>query len=139
MSSFKMRNRPKKPTEPKTISFEVGKYVALEYLLECVEKFKEEHPDRNPKEILVTVEETAWAGMSVFLEAPPRSQREYEAKQEAYKLELKAYKSWQDGHAPEIQKHKAVKKKATAKTKLKRTQERLNKELAAVEVKLGKA
>ena len=141
MSSFKMRTRPKKPTQPQTITFEVGSCVTLEYLLEHVEKFKAENPDRSPKEIMLEIEETDWHDRraNILLSVPPQSQKSYEAKVEAYKLDVKAYKSWQKGHEKEIDLWKVAEKKKAAKRKLKWTQKRLNKELAAVEVKLGKA
>ncbi len=139
MSSFKMRPRPKKPTEPRTETFEVGCHVTLGYLLECVEKFKTENPDRSDREIMLCTEETDWHGWTIMLEVPPQSQREYEAKLQAYKIEVKAYKMWQGKHEVEIDKHKIKEKKAAAKRKLKRTQERLAKEMAAIEAKLEKA
>ncbi len=57
MAEFKMRNRPKKPTAPKHITFEVGDDVTFGYMLECIEKFKSENPDRNPRDMMVEVDE----------------------------------------------------------------------------------
>ncbi len=140
MSKFKMRPRPKKPTEPRTITFEVGCYVTLGYMLECIEKFKTENPDRSEREIMLTIDDTNWGeNNTIVLSAPPQSQRDYEAKLEAYKLDLKAYKSWQKSHEKEINKWKLAEKKKAAKRKLKRSQDRLVKELAVVEAKLEKA
>jgi hypothetical protein len=139
MSRFKMRPRPKKPTEPRTITFEVGCYVTLGYMLECVEKFKAENPDRSEREIMLAIEDTSWGeDNTIVLNAPPQSQRDYEAKLEEYKLELKAYKSWQKSHEKEIDKWKAAEKKRAAKRKLTRTLERLNNEIEKVEAKLVK-
>jgi hypothetical protein len=139
MTTFKMRNRPKKPIEPRTISFEVGCMVTLGYFQECVEKFKTENPDRSEREIMVVIEDTDWGhNNSIHLSAPPESQRDYETKKEEYKLELKAYKMWQGAHEKEIDIHKVKQKKRAARTKLLRSQERLNKELAKVQAKLEK-
>jgi hypothetical protein len=138
--AFKMRARPKKPTQPRTITFEVGCYVTLGYFNECVEKFKTENPDRSEREIMLAIEDTDWDhNTAIVLSAPPQSQRDYEAKVDAYKIELKAYKMWQGSHEVEIDKHKVKEKKAAKKRKLKRTQERLVKEMAAIEAKLEKA
>ena len=137
MSKFVMKQRPKKPTEPRTVRYEVGNYVTLGYMQECIEKFKTENPDRSEREIMLNVEETYWhGGFSIYLEAPPQSQRDYEAKLEAYKIELKQYKGWQQAHTEQITKYRENKKKRAAKTKLQRTKERLEKEMAAVEAKL---
>jgi hypothetical protein len=140
MAAFKMRPRPRKPTEPQTITFEVGGFVTLGYFLECVEQFKTENPDRSPREIMLNIEEKDWGcpRWTIVLEAPPQSQAAYEKKLEEYKIEFKAYKMWQKAHEKEIDKHKIKAKKATAKRKLKRTQERLKKEMAAIEAKLEK-
>jgi hypothetical protein len=140
-SKFKMRPRPKKPSEPRTITFQVGSYVTLGYMNECVEKFKAENPDRSEREIMLSVETMeCWReDYTIILSAPPQSQRNYEAKLNEYKLELKAYKSWQKAHEKEIDKHKIKEKKAAAKRRLNRTLERLSKEIEKVEAKLVKS
>jgi hypothetical protein len=139
MSKFVMKKRPKKPTKPRTISYEVGNYVTLGYMKECIEKFKTENPDRSEREIMLNIEETYWGGFTICLEAPPESQRGYEAKLEEYKIQLKEYKVWQEAHPEQITKYRENQKKKAAKTKLERTKERLAKEMAAVEAKLEKA
>jgi hypothetical protein len=139
MSSFKMRPRPKKPTEPRPISYEIGDSVTVGYLLECVEKLKLENPDRSDNQIRLQIEHEWHDGYGIYLVAPPVAYRVYEEKLAAYKLDLKAYQSWQKAHPKEIEKEKAKQKKATAKRKLKRIEDRLNKELDAVKAKLEKA
>jgi hypothetical protein len=135
-----MRPRPKKPSEPATITFEVGCYVTLGYMLECIEKFKVENPDRSEREIMLAIEDTNWGeNNTIVLSAPPQSHAAYEVDLAAYKLDLKAYQSWQKSHEKEIDKWKVAEKKKVAKRKLKRTQERLTKEMAAIEAKLEKA
>ena len=136
MATFKMRNRPKKPTEPEHVSFEVGNYVTVGYMLECIEKFKTENPDRTPRDMMVEGESCEYEGTRVFLTAPPQSQTSYEATLMTYKVELKAYQMWQQKHKKEIEKAKVVKKKETAARKLERTQVRLKKELEEVEKRI---
>jgi hypothetical protein len=138
MSKFVMKNRPKKPTEPRTIYFEVGDYVTLGYFTECVEKFKAENPDRSPKQIMLSVEE-GYEGYVLQLEATPQSQMDYEATLQTYKVELQAYESWRVKHKKEIEKWKAAGKKVIAKRKLEKRMVRLAKELEEVEAKLVKA
>ncbi len=138
MSKFVMKNRPKKPTEPTHVNYEVGNYVSVGYMLECIEKFKIENPDHTPRDMTVEAESCTYEGTRMFLTGPPPSQKDYEAKHLTYKIELKAYQMWQKKHKKEIEKHKAAKKKATAKRKLENTMVRLNKELEAVESKLAK-
>jgi hypothetical protein len=139
MSKFKMRTRPKKPSEPASVSYEVGDHVSVGYLLECIEKFKAENPGRSEREITLEIEHEWHDGYGIYLVAPPETYRAYEKKLAEYKLDLKAYQSWQKAHPKEIEKHKAAQKKATAKRKLARTKDRLVKEMAAVEAKLEKA
>ncbi len=139
MAKFKMKNRPKKPTPPEHVSFEVGNYVTVGWMLECIEKFKIEHPDRTPREMMVETESCDYEGTRMFLTAPPQSQTTYEAMLMTYKVELKAYQMWQQKHKKEIEKAKAVKKKETVKRKLERTKERLEKEMTEVNHKLAKA
>ncbi len=139
MSKFVMKNRPKKPTEPRSVQYEVGNLVSLGYLNECVEKFKTENPGLIESGISLEVEQNWFEGWYIFLTAPPESYNIYEKKLMAYKVELKAYQMWQKKHKTQIVKAKATEKKATAKRKLMRTMERLNKELEATESKLAKS
>ena len=138
MAKFKMKNRPKKPTDPQHVTFEVGNYVTLEYMLGCVEKFKIENPDHNPRDIMIEAESCSYEGTRIFLTALPPSQKEYKLKHLAYKIELKAYTVWQQKHKKEIEKAKAVKKKKTATRKLERIKIRLEKETTEVNHKLAK-
>ena len=138
MAKFKTKNRPKKPTEPEHVSFEVGNYVTVGYLLECIEKFKIENPDHTPRDMMMEAESCSYEETRMFLTAPPPSQKEYELKHLAYKIKLKAYKVWQQKHKKEIEKAKAVKKKETAVHKLERTKTRLEKEMTEVNHKLAK-
>ncbi len=139
MSKFKMRPRPKKPTKPRHVTFEVGAHVTLGYLHECVEKFKTENPGRSEQEIILSIEEGDYSCYSIYLNAPPESHRGYEKKLEAYQIELKSYKMWQGKYEVEIGRCRAAEKKKVAKRKLKRTEDRLIKEMAAVKAKLEKA
>ncbi|KKL23674.1 hypothetical protein LCGC14_2422990, partial [marine sediment metagenome] len=136
MAKFKMKNRPKKPTDPQHVSFEVGNYVTVGYMLECIEKFKTEHPDRTPREMMVEGESCEYEGTRMFLTAPPQSQTTYAGMLQLYKVELKAYQMWQQKHKREIEKAKVVKKKETAMRKLERTKLRLEKEMTEVNHKL---
>lgn len=139
MSKFVMKNRPKKPTEPWHVSFEIGNYVTLGRVLECIEKFKEENPNCIDREIMLEAEYTNYDGVVMLITAPPTSQCIYEANLQKYKVELNAYQIWQKKHKKEIEKHKAAEKKATAKRKLENTMVRLAKELEDTETKLRKA
>ncbi len=145
MSKFEMRPRPRKPTQPKHVTFEVGSRVTLGYLHECVEKFKTENPGRSEQEIMLSIEQegyscdSIYSYDSIYLNAPPESHRGYEKKLEAYQIELKSYKMWQGKYEVEIGRCRAAEKKKVAKRKLKRTEDRLIKEMAAVKAKLEKA
>ncbi len=139
MSKFEMRPRPKRPTLPRHVTFEVGGYVTLGYLHECVEKFKTENPGRSEQEIMLSIENEDYCDSRIYLNAPPESHRGYEKKLEAYQIELKSYKMWKGKYEVEIGKCKAVEKKKVAKRKLKRTEDRLIKEMEAVKAKLEKA
>ena len=138
MAKFKMRNRPKKPAKPEETTKNVGNYVTLGYLLECVEKFKIENPGRTDREIMFETQECNHTGSRIVLTAPPRSFSIYEDDLETHHIELKSYKAWQVQYKTQIATHKAAEKKATDKRKLLRTMERLNKELEGVESKLAK-
>ena len=140
MSKFVMKNRPKKPSEPRTITMEVGNYTTLGYFLECVEKFKTENPDRSEREIMLSIEDTDWGDReTITLNVGPEGQKEYEAKKEKYLLDFGIYRTWMHTHKKEIAKWKAAEKNRVAKRKLVRTQDRLTKELAGVKAKLEKA
>ena len=80
----------------------------------------------------------SYNGTRIFLTVPPPSQKDYEKKHLAYKINLKAYKAWQGANKTQIDKHKVAEKKARAKRKLRRSMERLTKELEGVEAKLAK-
>ena len=138
MAKFEMKTRPKKPTQPSHESFELGNYVSMAYMLECIEKFKNENPDHTPSDMMVEAYDDDYDGPRMLLTSPPPSQKEYEAKHQAYKLALKTYQMWQKANKPQIDKHKAAEKKATAKRKLLRRMESLTKELEGVEGKLAK-
>lgn len=139
MTKFKMRNRPKKPAEPRHVDMEVGNYVTLSYLMESVEKFKVENPEVDSKDITVESMYDDCGGISIYLTAPLQSREIYDKKIQEYKIELEVYESWRVKYKKEIEKHKAATKKLIAKRKLERLKERLNKELAAAEAKLEKA
>ena len=139
MSKFKMRDRPKKPARPEHVSYEVGNFVTVGYMLECIEKFKIENPGRTDRELMVDAEENGYTGSCMFLTAPPQSQTAYEIDIQLYRVELKSYKAWQMQYKTQIKKHKAAEKKATAKRKLERTKVKLLKEMEAVAIKLEKA
>ncbi len=136
MSSFKMRNRPKKPSGPRHVDTRVGNYVSLSYLLETIEKFKIYNPEVDPRDIMLEAQNDWYEGGSIYLTAPPQPREVYEEELQEYKIEYKSYQAWQVKYKKEIAKHNAAKKKATTKTKLKRTQTRLNKELMVVQAKL---
>ncbi len=136
MSKFKMRNRPKRPAKPSHVNMEIGNYFTLGYLLESIDRFKEENPEVDSKDIKIESEDNGYDGVVVFLTAPPQAAEIYDAKLDTYKIELKVYEAWRVKNKKEITKHKAAQKKLTAKRKLERSKERLAKELATVEAKL---
>ena len=138
MSKFVIKNRPKKPAEPQYVNYNVGNYVTVGYVLECIEKFKAENPDLTTRELTLEARDDDYLGSHMFLTAPPQSHKNYEIKMETYKTELRAYKAWQGQYKTQIEKHKAAEKKATAKRKLLRRMESLTKELEGVESKLAK-
>ena len=138
MVKFKMKNRPKKPTKPREVNYKVGNYVTVEYLLECIEKFKAENPDPTDREMMVEAEHCDYTKSTMFLTAPAPSWTAYEASLQTYKIELKAYKAWQAQNKKAIEKTKVVKKKQIAKRKLLRRMERLTKELEETKYKLAK-
>lgn len=138
MSKFVMQHKPKRPSEPRTVNMEIGGYVTLGYLLECVEKFKVENPDRSEREIMFSVEDNTWDGNTIYINAPPQTMKAYEAQMQTYKVDLKAYQMWQKKHPKEIAKRKEAEKKKVLKRKLLRRMERLTKELEGVESKLCK-
>lgn len=139
MSKFIMKNRPKKPSEPQSVHIEVGDRVSLGYLNECVERFKVENPGLIEEGIHLELMENWYEGYSIFLTAPPESYNTYHTKLNLYKAEMRAYKAWQKKNKNNIEKCKAMKKKATAKRKLENTMVRLTKELEDAETKLKKA
>ena len=138
MAKFKMMSRPKKPTEPIHISYELGNYMSIGYVLECIEKFKIENPDHTPIDMQMEAEYDSYDGTRIYLTSPPPSQKDYEKKHLAYKIELKAYQMWQKKNKKDIEKAKAVKKKETAERKLKLTIERLEKDMSTAKAKLAK-
>ena len=109
MAKFKKRNRPKKPTEPQHVSYKVGNYVTVGYLLECIEKFKAENPDPTDREMMVEAEHCDYTGSTMFLTAPAPSWTAYEASLQTYKIELKAYKAWQVEEDAKFKAKKAAK------------------------------
>jgi uncharacterized protein YdiU (UPF0061 family) len=137
MSKFKMRNRPKKPSEPSRVTFEVGDWVSVGYMLECIEKFQAENPGSTTREMMVETEQRDYHEMVIVLTAPAQSQQDYEADLQSYKIDHKAYKAWQEKHKVEIAKAKVVAKEKRAQTKLETTRARLLAELEKVENKLS--
>ena len=134
MSEFKMRTRPKKPSEPETVYFNVGCYVTLAYLNECVRKFIDNN-GLDERDVMVEADEGC-DGYTIELHSVPASMVEYEVLVDLYKVELASYKRWAAAHTKEIEKHKEEMKVVRKRNKLERTRDRLTAELAAVEGKL---
>jgi hypothetical protein len=103
---------------------------------EQVEAFMKKHTHLTLADISIEFDSHAY---EITLEAAGKSHTQYEKEMRQYKKEMKAYKLWQIEKADEIIVWKEAEKKRIAKAKLQRTQDRLNKELAAVEAKLEKA
>ena len=98
MSKFVMKNRPKKPTEPRHVNYEMGNYLSLEYMQECIDAFKKENPEVDSKDITIEAKENEYNSAVIYLTAPPESRTLYDAKLQTYRIELKAYKVWQEKH-----------------------------------------
>jgi hypothetical protein len=101
-----------------------------------VEKFMKEHTHLSLCDISLEFDPHEY---EIILEAAGKSHTQYEKEMVQYKKEMKAYKLWQIERADDIIAFKEAEKKRIAKAKLQRTQDRLNKELAAVEAKLERA
>lgn len=139
LATFEMRNRPRKPREPKPIYEELGCSISVLDLEKKIEDLKTKYPDVSADTFQLCVD-YGWDGELgvIQIHVPPASWSVYEANMEKYRDDLKDYNAWRKKHKRQIDDWKAKEKKATAKRKLERTQERLQKELADVENKLNK-
>jgi multidrug resistance efflux pump len=101
-----------------------------------LEEFMKEHTHLTVADVSLEFDPHEY---EITLEAAGKSHAQYEKEMVQYKKEMKAYKLWQIERADDIIAFKEAEKKRIAKAKLQRTQDRLNKELAAVEAKLERA
>jgi hypothetical protein len=131
-------NRPKKPSQDGSLELQLFNGMSVKEFNEQVEIFMKKNTHLVLDDIAVEWEyDEGYVDLSLVAAGKPYAQYQKEVKQ--YKKELKAYNLWRVNSADEIAAFKASEKKRIAKDKLKRTQDRLAKELAAVEAKLEKA
>jgi hypothetical protein len=110
--------------------------IALDDLTREVEAFMKEHTHLTADDVSIEFDPHEY---EISLEAAGKSHVQYMQEMEQYKEDMRSYKIWQATKADEITAYKESEKKRIAKAKLQRTQERLKKEMAAVEAKLEKA
>ena len=124
MAEFKMRNRPKKPQEPRAISEQLGYDLLFSELLLRVELFMENNQLSSTKEVEVCVGDNWDGGYCLCLEAEGKTHSLYNKEILVYKAELKEYNDWRKDNRVEIEKEK-IKIKETIRIR------KLEKRLAA--------
>ena len=137
MSTFVMRNRPKKPKapEPVTLVIEFDE-VTLEELSEYVEKFRYTNELPDTQEITLSVRETDYGCYNFYLFTNPISHAEYQERLDQYKRECKEYDEWRRAHQEEIAQYNEELKERKAKSKLLRQKEQAQKKLEEIDKKL---
>jgi len=138
MSKFMWMTRPKKPSQDGSLDRQLYNGMSIKELNEEVESFMKMHTHIDLNDISLEWDyDDSYVTMQ--LSAAGKSHAQYMQEIAKYKKEMKAYRIWQATNADEIVAFKEAEKKRIAKGKLQRTQERLKKEMAAVEAKLEKA
>jgi len=136
MTEFKLRNRPRKPEEPRWITQELSGSISINELLKEVERLKQKHGyDLDYSGLSLACYEDDY-NCYMSLELPPTPTAEYERKMVEYKVKLKDYNEWREKNKKQIELAKKQQKEQIALNKIKRTKARLEKELAEVESKL---
>jgi gamma-glutamyltranspeptidase len=139
MSKFAMMSRPKKPTQDERLQHALWNDIGMPDVLSAVEEFMKKHTHLKLAD--VSLEYNGWAddGTNLSLQAAGKPHSQYQKELRQYKKELKVYNNWRADNREEILKHKVAEKERIAKNKLEWTQERLVKELKAVNAKMEKA
>ena len=137
MSDFKMRLRPKKPTKPGPIQLKIGDWVNLEQFDERLEEFRQKYPFVAKKDIHLIVEEADYHNYHIFLYCDGAEQDDYGKRLAVYKAANLEYREWQKKYKRQIEQHRIEQKEKSRVTKLQKSLERLRKEIAEAEAKLG--
>jgi hypothetical protein len=128
--------RPKKPSEDGQLTRDLWNCISMRDFSHELEEFMKEHTHLTVADVSLEFDPHEY---EITLEAAGKTHIQYNKEMVQYKKEMKAYKLWQIERADDIIAFKEAEKKRIAKAKLQRTQDRLNKELAAVEAKLERA
>ena len=137
MATFKMRNRPKKPVEPRAISEEIGDCTLFTELKEKVDKFVEKHQISIDKVEVVVGD--SWKDdyySTICLESPGKTHSLYNREILVYQAELKEYNKWRQDNRVEIEKEKLRLKAEIKQRKLEMSVGKAKKNLEEAERKL---
>lgn len=136
MATFKMMNRPKKPTEPRAISEEIGDEIFFSELLEKADKFRTTHQLASITQIEVVVGENWSEGYCICLETEGKTHVSYNKEMLVYKAELKKYNNWRKDNRVEIEKQKATTKEKIRVRKLEKRLAKATKDAEDLRVQL---
>ena len=138
MAQFEMRKRPKKPSEPATVSKELGYIMSFGDLKENIDKFAEENDVKSLNRIEIWSGGSYYDEATIIIQASTGSLADYELKMSDYRKELKSYKSWQLRHKKQIEIHTAENKKAIKIRVLERRLLRAQTDAEDIKIKLSK-
>lgn len=136
MATFKMMNRPKKPTEPRAISEEIGYDLMFSDLQSKVEKFVELHQLASTAVVEVVIGDHWDGGYCICLEAEGKTYGLYNKEIDVYTKELKKYNDWRKDNRVAVEIEKAKTKEKIRIRKLEKRLEKATKDAEDIRVKL---
>lgn len=136
MATFKMMNRPKKPTEPRAISEDIGCDVMFPDLQIRVDKFVEHNQLSSSAKVEVVVGDHWDGGYCMVLETEGKTHSLYNKEMAIYAIELKVYNNWRKDNRIEIEKDKAKAKKEIKIRNLEKRLAKATKDAEDLKVKL---
>ena len=136
MAEFKMRNRPKKPQEPRAISEQLGYDLLFSELLLRVELFMENNQLSSTKEVEVCVGDNWDGGYCLCLETEGKTHSLYNKEVIIHKEKLAEYNKWRQDNRVEIEKEKLRLKALIKQRKLEMSVGKAKRNLEEAERKL---
>lgn len=136
MATFKMRNRPKKPTAPHGLSESIGDLILFSELQNKVDKFREHNQLASTAEVEIVVGDHWNGGYCISLEAEGKTHAAYNLEMVVFKAKLKEYNNWRKDNRIEIEKYKAKLKKEINIRNLERRLAKATKDAEDIKVKL---
>jgi len=137
MTILRMRNRPKKPTEPRAISEEIGEMIFYTDLQYKVEKFREHHQLSLSAIIEICIGDGNYdSRTSIYIETEGKSHASYNKEMLVYTAELKEYNNWRKDNRVDIEKEKAKTKEQIRVRKLEKRLVKATKDAEDIRVQL---